>query len=122
MGLFSSIGKVVGGALGAAVGTAFGNPVIGAKIGSTIGGAGGKLADGKNKSSTPTTVSAPSTPTTGTQNGSRGVTLTGDIKVANTYGAKVESKEEEDPWKQTKDWYDDLGGDSSKVNFNSIVL
>lgn len=119
MGLFSKLGAVIG--------TAIGGPVGGA-IGGTIGKAGDKALKGGSKSSGsessgPVSSSDPMQTLAAIKQvaTSPKVELKGDIKQAETFGAKAAPLE--DPWQPTRTWYKALGGsaDIDNVDFERFT-
>lgn len=124
MGFLSTLGSIAGAAIGF-VGSG-GNPagaVAGAKIGGSIGGA----VDGKKKASTSTTatqyIQQPAKITMDDIRSSGKSSAmeilskrSAETKVAAT--AKLPSGAQsdilEDPWKPSRDWWEDLGGDPAR--------
>jgi len=122
MGLLKALGGVVGGAIGY-VGSG-GNPaaaMAGFKTGSKIGGVAQSVVGSKGSSAASAAPSAPAYDPYSAANKftkSNVPNLKGDIKVAKTYS----DPKQEDKWELTKSWYDDLGGDSSRIDFDSIPI
>lgn len=127
MGLLKLIGQVAGAAVGSVipgVGTA-----IGAKVGGTIGGA----VDKKKKPSGSTgATEQPYIQSPKMELGdlsSKSSTLAAlqtrqrDTKVAKAAAVpEMKNGVLPDPWKPMKDWYEDLGGDSSKIKIDETLL
>lgn len=122
MGLLSFVSK----AAGAAIGFAVGGPA-GAAQGYAVGSTVGSAIDKKKSSG----VQTPAAPTSNFASGEwemarlkkNSPALKGEIKTAKTFNPQTgKTSEEEDPWSTTKQWYDDLGGDSSKVDWNGINI
>lgn len=120
MGLFKTIGTIVG----TAIGTATGNPVLGAKIGSTVGGAvdGKKKSTGTAAASTqyikePSKISMEDIRPGGASKAMEILSRrSAEVKVAET--AKLPNAQSsdilEDPWKPSRDWWEDLGGEPGR--------
>lgn len=110
MGLFSFIGKAVGNMIA---------PGIGGKIGGALGGA---LDGGKKKSSGSTQQQYIQPPNQtlsdlGTRSSARAdkISKMGSTKVAATADTKASSYLLDDPWEETRKWWNDLGGEPERI-------
>ncbi len=125
MGLLKSIGKIAGGAIGALVGGPAG-AAAGAKIGGAVGGAVDKKKPAASAAQQP--YIQPPKVDLGDLSSSKSALAALQTRQRDTKVAKAADIPEmkngvlPDPWKPMKDWYEDLGGDSSKIRIDETML